>query len=510
LGLTQIGCPLSRAENHFLELLITEFTLTKGQQGSELTLSFDGNTQAITQREEKDLVRKKIEWFTEKAHEYQEKLDALLLGRDTSEMMFSDPAFPFRYASGGTLPILRIDNEEYYCLFYRDIFPVGWNIANGGTDSLEELLNPLETIQRELREELIVFDLHNKFRYVFKDDYGKPLDRPEFYVARQFWRARFSHLDFPRFTEMPLAVEWINGPDALKLSYGNEVIPRLSGFFLNINAEDFGIEVDKIAIIDLDDDVTLCDGEIYSGHLVNRPVGLFKVQDFNDKMLAGEKELLPDRFFYNAKCYRGGHLKRVVEEEALPEIAPFRTREQKEQWFKAPYKYGLCPVTRKILHRYLSVKAPQGLPDGPKETEPFIFISYASEDEALAKELCEFLRKLKIPVFFSRRSVEPGTVWEGQMHRALDSAHVLIALASNPQYLRKEYVEYECNSFFKEIITKKKPEGRILPFICCFHPANLPRPLSSFQSIVFQPEAMEKALAELADSLKLEGSPMRT
>jgi len=43
---------------------------------------------------------------------------------------------------------VRIKEEEYYCLFYRDIFPVGWNIANGGSDNNEELLNPLLTIER--------------------------------------------------------------------------------------------------------------------------------------------------------------------------------------------------------------------------------------------------------------------------------------------------------------------------------------------------------------------------
>jgi hypothetical protein len=45
---------------------------------------------------------------------------------------FKDPLFPFRYASGGVLPILRIGRKEFFCFFYRDIDPVGWNIANGG------------------------------------------------------------------------------------------------------------------------------------------------------------------------------------------------------------------------------------------------------------------------------------------------------------------------------------------------------------------------------------------
>ena len=49
-----------------------------------------------------------------------------------------DPAFPFRFGNGGTLPVVRLADRDYYSLFYREVAPIGWNIANGGAESAAE------------------------------------------------------------------------------------------------------------------------------------------------------------------------------------------------------------------------------------------------------------------------------------------------------------------------------------------------------------------------------------
>jgi hypothetical protein len=140
--------PLWMAQNHFLEVLITHFTLLRRKDGHgvELEVHFDQETPAVWSDLGKYDVQNMIVDFAAEAARYQKELDAFLLnGRDTV-YEFNDPHFPFRYASGGTLPIVRMGEKEYYCLFYRDVYPVGWNIANGGCDNIEELLHPVDTI----------------------------------------------------------------------------------------------------------------------------------------------------------------------------------------------------------------------------------------------------------------------------------------------------------------------------------------------------------------------------
>jgi len=65
---------------------------------------------------------------------------------------------PYRWASGGTLPIVRWRGSWWCALFWRDIPPVGWNIANGASETKDEYKNLDQLIARETREELVVLD----------------------------------------------------------------------------------------------------------------------------------------------------------------------------------------------------------------------------------------------------------------------------------------------------------------------------------------------------------------
>src|SRR5437762_2067607 len=135
---TEFIRPLEIAQNEFVQVLLTEFRLRPGKKGLVLDVDFDFNSDAIWLRRGKRYIKERLDPVSMKR--YQEELESILLDPDPRSYDFNDPAFPFRYGNGGTLPVVRMDNKDYYCLFYRDSHPVGWNIANGGAESLSELL----------------------------------------------------------------------------------------------------------------------------------------------------------------------------------------------------------------------------------------------------------------------------------------------------------------------------------------------------------------------------------
>src|SRR5262249_34916100 len=155
------------------------------------------------------------------------------------------------------------------------VHPVGWNIANGGTDTRSEMLNPQDTIERELREELLIADFANDTRYTFSANAGKPWDHPVHAAARHLWTRKFPEKEPGALKTGEVQVEWLDGPDSLSVQTesgdGQLFLDRRTGFFLNINGEDFGIEFDKVGRIRLPDSVTLFDGEIDGGRMVNCP-----------------------------------------------------------------------------------------------------------------------------------------------------------------------------------------------------------------------------------------------
>ena len=487
--------PLHIAENRLLEVLVSRYSLKRQGLGSKLDVHFDEDTPAIWSNKGRNDVRRMIHDFEGKSSDYQQRLDRFLLESEGNDFEFNDPSFPFRYASGGALPVLRFGLKEYYCLFYRMIFPVGWNIANGGCDTRNELLNPVDTIERELREELTVVDPKKKFRYSFEFDAGKSLDRPEFAVARYFWRKRFHELDFPDFEELVIPLKWIDGPDYLRVQFGNDEPKTLSGFFLNINAKDLGIEIDKVAKLNLDEDVILCDGEIRDGRLLNRIVGLFEVDKLNQGLLAGKTEFLPDIFFYDAERYDKNVLQGVIYNNCIPRLATIYKKEEMEQYISSHTRFDLCPVTRRIISRYLSLKTKRPLvPEGPFD----VFISFGSEDSNYAEKVFNFLtQKKNTTTFFSKETISNPDFLKA-IDDALDSANCLIAVATSPDYMRKSWVEYEYRSFYHDMLNGRKSNAKLVSFISGFHPAELPRPLRFCEAVTFTLDNIESAFEDLA------------
>jgi len=422
-------CELGFAENNLIQVLLHEFSVYRTGQEVQLEICFDQQTPTIRRREAKEALREAMPHFRRKAKRYQAKLDTLLLNNNGKKFVHNDLDFLFRYASGGTLPIITLGGQEYYCLFYRDTYPVGWNIANGASDSLDELLNPLITIKRELREKLIILDFPNKLDYLFSWDSGKTLERPEFATARDLWQRRFPGKDFGTFKQLKIPLDWGDGPDLLNITVGENSPITLSGCFLNINALDFGIELDKIAKFSVDAKSVLLDGEIIDQKLLDRPIGLFSAQRLEELILTDQTQFLPEILFHSGRNQSDKSLDEIVlgSYAAMLEREGLRERKQTQKLQRNKDKYDLCPVTRRIIRRYLlhrAVRSP--IRNGSHE----LFISYSSNDEQFAGQLREDLLNAGVVCWFAPHDLGIGEDMRSAIEAAIHACEKLLVIFS--------------------------------------------------------------------------------
>ena len=63
---------------------------------------------------------------------------------------------PLRWASGGFLSVVYYKEKYWVPLFFRDISPIGLNVANGATENKEEYKSLNRLISREFSEEMIL------------------------------------------------------------------------------------------------------------------------------------------------------------------------------------------------------------------------------------------------------------------------------------------------------------------------------------------------------------------
>ncbi len=213
------------------------------------------------------------------------------------------------------------------------------------------------------------------------------------------------------------------------------------GFYLNINAKDFGIELDRIARIQPAPGFRLLDGEITDNRLLNRPVGLFEVGKTQKSLYDGVTEFLPDRLFYClaelddvpgspeelAKDFITGKFLKHLSETGS------RTPREIEEWHEVPLaeRFDLCPVTRSIIRRHIHASSAR------------VFMSYSHADRSFAERLERDLASRNIKVWRDAKNLWPST---GRINvliaRALeDSSHVLL-LASESS-VQSDFVQDE-------------------------------------------------------------------
>lgn len=350
--------PLEQAEGAILQVLLAEFNLVREQGGVRLRVAFGPESPAIRRRETRSALRGRMPGFGS-APEVQRALEEVLLDGTRERYDHQDHGFPFRYASGGALPLIVHAGKEHYGLFYRDIHPQGWNIANGSCDSLGELIDPRRTIEREFREELIVLEPAAHREHVPAWQGAWPAPCPEADLARVLWRPRLGEAA-PRAPAAPIEVEWLGGGDSLTVCWAGREFPPLGDCLVNVNALDFGIEVDRIARFRLPDGALLLDGEVSGGRLLDRPIGLFERGRLESLARApGPQDLLPDVLFFAGARRAPERLEALVLDEFLPALiaAGLRPPESRARFRALAAKYGLCPVTRQLVLRRASAQA---------------------------------------------------------------------------------------------------------------------------------------------------------
>lgn len=369
----------------FFQVLVPNFSLKKGRNnGLSLRIHVDRNLEVVTTGAQKQ------NFFREIAKDLpaRDKLAAELgeFREKGVARVFDCRKWPFRYANGGALPVVRLNGVHYVCLFYRDIFPVGWNIANGASDSYAELYFPDRIIKREFGEELIVVD-HDREIIKFFDP-GPENISPGYQTAvigaldKQFPAFRYA-----KYGRQNFEVQWLRGPDTVTISSGEDST-ETDGVFVSITPPDNGIEIDHIAYVALEGDDCLMDGEVADGTPLGRLVGLFRLEGLETRLKADTFKLerpktedrrrpetrleadtfKPDLYFIEGQPGDLNHFDEVVQ-RSIRELQRLRRPDQREYYQNLVEKeehYDLCPVTDVLLRRFMeslktgAVKLPAG------------------------------------------------------------------------------------------------------------------------------------------------------
>lgn len=216
---------------------------------------------------------------------------------DLPELPIDTRKNPFRWASGGILPIARWKGRKWYVLFFRGITPVGWNIANGSSESKNEYKNLHSLVYREFCEELILLKdeperdstvRQKVFEYscTLPEDLKRRIESNEFAEKHKDLRKLHDKLLF-EYDEGP-GVRTIETPFEVNVTYHDRKLKdslksKIKDVVFTVNPCEFGIEVTLLAYFDMKEKDYLLDGEIWEvgPSLVRQPVGLISVDYLN-------------------------------------------------------------------------------------------------------------------------------------------------------------------------------------------------------------------------------------
>jgi hypothetical protein len=106
-----------------------------------------------------------------------------------------------------------------------------------------------------------------------------------------------------------------------------------------------------------------------------------------------------------------------------------------------------------------------------------------SRDSVLAREVFEALTARGFEVFFSPISLEKLGVsaYKAAIDKALDCSKVLVAVGTSAENLDSQWVRYEWDSFYNDILSGVKPDGRVFAYVEGCAPCTLPRALRQSQ-----------------------------
>lgn len=137
-----------------------------------------------------------------------------------------------------------------------------------------------------------------------------------------------------------------------------------------------------------------------------------------------------------------------------------------------------------------------------------VFISFKNTDEfgnktkdvEIAEELYKTLANNDIRVFFSKIIlIEHGAAaYKNAIETALDEAKVLVVISTSKEYLDSEWVSYERESFHNDILSGRKTDACIVPYLKNIYGSDVPRSLRNYQT--FQID--DSSVSEVASFIK--------
>ncbi len=230
----------------------------------------------------------------ERAGELSRSARAMLLDF-TSDSMRTLDAPLLRWASAGVLPIARWRSADWVVLFFRDIRPVGWNLANGASENERDQRHVAELAQREFCEELLVCrnmpsdGVSAVIRpFVFPGPGGRDarLASPRFTAQHRKLRHDHDHLHLQLPERSPddvIPLSLVPTPWRCEVvsATGRVVTPHV---IPSLNPFEMGVELIQVMRFPMDDDDVLLDGEILESGpaLARRPIALIRLEAMRD------------------------------------------------------------------------------------------------------------------------------------------------------------------------------------------------------------------------------------
>ena len=105
---------------------------------------------------------------------------------------------------------------------------------------------------------------------------------------------------------------------------------------------------------------------------------------------------------------------------------------------------------------------------------PAVFISYASQDAAIAEAACEALEHAGITCWIAPRDVTPGTFYADEIVHAIDAAKVIVLIlsenaAASPHVLREDERAASKRSPVVALRVDRAPRPRSSTFLITSH-----------------------------------------
>ncbi len=296
--------------------------------------------------------------------------DALKKQEPLSQEPLSMDYLPFRWASGGVIPIVSFEGskENWIPFFFRDIEPVGWNIPLGASESEDEVNTPSFTARREFMEEFLIAeqDPHDNNSFIciplMPESHGKEDNWKALGEARGF---QIEHIKLRNQLDAPRKFEW--GTDNKSVIFKEEkkglpnikIVDRKTGMIKNEegmlclpDADTLGIETVRIVRFTLSKNQFLLDGELSPSKksLVAAPIGLFKES-------------------YLQRIFLKGCIKRICSPLQLYTWRRFDTKQQGDPR-QRPYQATELPGTDEFKLFDWDVRFRKGLIDAKADNVP--------------------------------------------------------------------------------------------------------------------------------------------